>query len=424
MSEFELLEIFRRALRASLAVPLMAGATGCSNASAGVGPSPDAATRDAGHPTKHDAADARHDVMTLADAASDHSSSGPDAAAHDAVATDAPAMLDSGRDGARDAGHDARADARTDDAAPEDAWVSDVRDAEGTGEAAACVPTLMTCFAFVPASCFDGGLSEDASISMAECDERCPGEYSAGCGVVPTDGGMGSLECFSKACANGRAYEGMPKPTVPGQASPLGHYLALAAELEAASIEAFRILEAELSSHDAPASLIASASSARRDEVRHTRVTRRLARRHGRSCPSVHRSSGDAPRPLEAVARENAVEGCVRETYAALVAYHQAEFAADPDVRAAMARIAVDETRHAALAWQVAAWAAGRLDEGANARVATARRSAVDELRRALGSAVPVEVTTEAGVPAARRALRMFEVVNRELWSRERDTTS
>ena len=52
-------------------------------------------------------------------------------------------------------------------------------------------------------------------------------------------------------------------------------------------------------------------------------------------------------RELEAIAIENAVEGCVRESFGALLATWQAKTAGDARVRAAMKRIARDETRHA-----------------------------------------------------------------------------
>ena len=55
---------------------------------------------------------------------------------------------------------------------------------------------------------------------------------------------------------------------------------------------------------------------------------------------------------------ENAREGCVRETFGALIAMHQAERAGDPIIRRAMRRIAEEETRHAELAWEVASWSA------------------------------------------------------------------
>ena len=54
-------------------------------------------------------------------------------------------------------------------------------------------------------------------------------------------------------------------------------------------------------------------------------------------------------------------------------------------MRRTFARIAADETRHAALSWAVARWAERRLDAAARARIAAARvrRSAVWAAARA-----------------------------------------
>ena len=47
----------------------------------------------------------------------------------------------------------------------------------------------------------------------------------------------------------------MDRPAAPGQRTPLGHYFAVTARLEAASVDAFRILRDELRAHEAPGSL-------------------------------------------------------------------------------------------------------------------------------------------------------------------------
>ena len=52
-------------------------------------------------------------------------------------------------------------------------------------------------------------------------------------------------------------------------------------------------------------------------------------------------------------------------SYGALVVTWQASHASDRAIRDAMRRIARDETRHAALAWTIAAWAEPRLGEPA-----------------------------------------------------------
>ncbi len=362
MTESELLELFRRALRASLAVPLLAGVASCSSSSA---ETPDASGK-------------------RKDAASD-----------------------SGRDALQDAGHDARQDAGHD--AGHDAGRDAGHDV-GVDAPPACQPASNEC---VTVTCFDGG------VSAAACTASCPTTYfEPTCSVVRHDSGVAAAECFNGTMAcNGRAYAGMERPTTPGQRSPLGRYFAETAQLEAAAVDAFRILRDELRAHDAPGELVALAEAAARDEVRHARVTRRLARRYGPCTP--HRGAPARPvRELVAVAEENAVEGCVRETYAALLAHHQAMASVDGEVREAMTRIATDETRHAALAWKVAAWAEARLDDGGRARVADARARAARELRSEVRESVPAPLTEVAGLPVADAATRMVAVLYDALWAR------
>jgi hypothetical protein len=114
-------------------------------------------------------------------------------------------------------------------------------------------------------------------------------------------------------------------------------------------------------------------------------------------------------RSLAAIAVENAVEGCVRETYGALVGLWQARTAGDPVVAAAMKRIAADETRHAELAWKVDAWAAPRLGRAARRRVAEARDNAFAELRAEVARPVPDALVGLAGLPGPAVAVRLLE---------------
>jgi hypothetical protein len=156
--------------------------------------------------------------------------------------------------------------------------------------------------------------------------------------------------------------------------------------MEAASVDAFAILHDELAAFGAPRKLLERSVAAQADEVRHADTTAILARRFGAedgawSERPVVQTRG---RSLEEIATENAVEGCVHETYAALLAMWQAEHARDADVRAAMRSIAEDETRHAALAWSVAEWIERELDVAARARVAAAFEAAMVTLREGI----------------------------------------
>ncbi len=196
---------------------------------------------------------------------------------------------------------------------------------------------------------------------------------------------------------------------------PLGDYFARAAHLEAASVYAFERLGRELEAHRAPRELVLAAERSARDEIRHARAMGRLARRFGAEAPPA-RVRGGGVRALSAIALENAVEGCVRETFGALVASWQAVHARDPQVRTTMRAIARDETRHAALAWAVARWAQARLEARVRDRIAKAARSAVVQLRRD----VPVEVGSrfarEAGLPERAAARALVDGMSRTVW--------
>lgn len=188
--------------------------------------------------------------------------------------------------------------------------------------------------------------------------------------------------------------------------------LAHAAHLEQASVVAFEILHSELVSHRAPRSLQRAALRARRDEVRHARMMMRLARRRGarRATPSYVPATD---RDLLAIAIENVIEGCVRETYGAAVAMWQASHARAADVRAVMQIIASDEVRHADLGWRVAEWLSNKLDARGRAAVRDAGCCAVRELY--VNAASPAD--EDLGLPGAPAARAMLSRLERDLWA-------
>jgi hypothetical protein len=178
---------------------------------------------------------------------------------------------------------------------------------------------------------------------------------------------------------DGRRPAGLVTPRNLHAGSEAGAWLAHAAWLEAASVHAFVHLANELTSHGAPEALVRAAMVAAADEVRHTSMMTALALRHGGRppAPEVVLPSG---RSLAELAIENAAEGCVRETWGAIVALWQSRTAVDPVARATFAAIARDELRHAALAWAVDRWATPLLTDEDRARVELAREQAVREL--------------------------------------------
>ena len=113
------------------------------------------------------------------------------------------------------------------------------------------------------------------------------------------------------------------------------------------------------------------------------------------------------------VAAENAVEGCVRESYGAAVAAFQGECAGDLAVRRTMRAIARDEAQHAALGWDIDAWAVSRLSRAHRARLDEIREQARAALAGSLQQPVPAEVSSILGVPPAPAAARLAAAIAR-----------
>ncbi len=252
-----------------------------------------------------------------------------------------------------------------------------------------------------PTTC---GFDEEAGAgtfgSTATCNALCGRPFCSRNGS--------SVICRGGCAVDGRRYEALDDAGAP-VARDVGSYLARMAFFEAASVDAFALLRDALRAHGAPASLVRSCERARRDEVRHARMAARLARRHGGTViappPALH--APVAP-TLEAVATENAVEGCIRETFGVLLGMWQAERASTPSLRAFFATLAADESRHAALAHRVDAWLRTQLSASARARVDVAR----DGARRSLGVTLQAErpaFTRELGLPTAAEGMSLLD---------------
>ncbi|MRG91999.1 ferritin-like domain-containing protein [Polyangium spumosum] len=241
-------------------------------------------------------------------------------------------------------------------------------------------PDNVTVIPLLPPSS-DGGVEDAGDWIAQECERKCANGISCVPTSITQEGGetIPAIECTQMSdCSAGRRPLGYGGPgkglSTRGLATP-GAWLAHAAELEAASVIAFRELRRDLAALGAPRRLLRAASRAGAEERRHTRKARSLARRYGARMRTL--PAGATRRiSLEELAAHNAAEGCVREAFGALVARWQATFAKDAEVRGVMARIAEDEARHAALAFEIDAWAKRRLDPAARSRVEAARREA------------------------------------------------
>ena len=228
----------------------------------------------------------------------------------------------------------------------------------------------------------NGGPTPSAS-TEALCRVHCPNADSCKPTTIPQPDGTSiqALSCESHhSCGAGRRPDGFE--VVPMHASNAdASWMKQAALLEAASVDAFRWLRRDLRAHGAPRRLLRQASRAMREEKRHARRMGALAKRSV-GAVELAKTSVPAIPSLERLAMHNAVEGCIRETFGALIAQYQARHAQDPEFAAAMKKVAVEEAHHAALAYRIDAWARKRLDAAARTRIDAARLAAIDELRR------------------------------------------
>ncbi len=184
------------------------------------------------------------------------------------------------------------------------------------------------------------------------------------------------------------------------------NYLAECATIEAASVDAFERLARELRAFGAPESLARAADRSARDEAQHAAMMRALASEHG-AAPHRYTVRDGGTRTLASLAHENAVEGCVRETWGALLAAWQREYAEHPAVREAMQTIAIDEQKHGALAWRVARWAEPLLDDETRASIDGAREEAFDRLIAELAAPQDPTFARAVGLPDAGTAVAM-----------------
>jgi hypothetical protein len=172
-------------------------------------------------------------------------------------------------------------------------------------------------------------------------------------------------------CAPGRRPAGLGCPP---RVSTIAAYFAWAAQLEAASVTAFARVHRTLVALGETA-LCDRVRAALADEIAHAQVMIALAHRYrARPTPPV---IADVELSLVEHAIENAVEGCVNETVAAIHAALIATHAQDPQVRAAFAQVAIDETQHALLSYDLAAAYANHLDAAERTRVLAAFATAV-----------------------------------------------
>lgn len=201
----------------------------------------------------------------------------------------------------------------------------------------------------------------------------------------------------------------LPRTDHESSGHALGAWLADIAWHEAASVGAFRRLARELEAHHAPSNLVGRALQAARDEIRHARTFRRLAADLG-ACTVPVQFGPVSTRSLREIGVENAVEGCVRETWGALLALYQAEHAHEP-YRSVFREVAADETAHAQWSWDLDDWLRFAMSARDYSEVVSARRLALHEV--AIGTRTPRSTPRCLGLPAAEVAACLVDGLRR-----------
>jgi hypothetical protein len=284
------------------------------------------------------------------------------------------------------------------------------------------------CYPGQYASCRDYCSIQPELVSLSSCEGPTLAEPSSSSGEVWTISCDGRwVSCSFPFIINppptpgsGRTTEGVWMPSArPAREwggdppASLGEYFARAAADEAAAVYAFRRLAREIAAHDGPRSLVVSAERAAREEVRHVMLMTMLARRHGARV-TLPVAPALPVRPLDRVARENAQEGCVRETLGAMVVAVQSVRARDGLVRRVLRRIARDEAGHAALSWSVARWTEWRLGPRGTAPAKQAMVEAIAELH--WQPPVQNAIAAEVGLPTAGDVRRMVRQARAGIW--------
>jgi hypothetical protein len=290
-------------------------------------------------------------------------------------------------------------------------------------------PTTISCgyvqsFAFhgTPATC---GADSLGGFLSNQCANLCPAAGGAPATACTVDWSANpeTISCtydvpiINNSChIPGSRPAGLCPPSGPVANSLTGQLLADLAHLEAASVHAFALLARELQEHGARSRFRAKIRRAARDEIRHAAMMNVLAEHAGAHVAPVCVRHGGR-RTLEAIALENAIEGCVGETYGAAVAHIQARRATDPRVRVAMKRIAADETRHAELSFELARWFDKNMDAAGCRRVRNARSRAAQALVRSVRRANYGAAAAALGLPTVHQSLALINALRQSLWT-------
>jgi hypothetical protein len=271
---------------------------------------------------------------------------------------------------------------------------------------------------------------ERCQIDDLDCADLCSAVYElmngkdsaeyvsfSACELIDLDGQPAVHYTVNYECVGGRLPPGAMLKDDKCATTETGAWFANLAELEEASVYAFVMLSKELKRFGAPDTLVARCRTPAADEANHTRLVSALAERFGARLTPIEMPNLPENRGLHAVALENAREGCVRETYGALVGVWQSKHSRDPVVREVMSRIAIDESRHAELSADIDSWARTQLSASEQKALDAERQEALRQLVARGADSVSQELIDMAGLPDADSNSRLLQLAQTQIWS-------
>ena len=218
-------------------------------------------------------------------------------------------------------------------------------------------------------------------------------------------------------CAIGRRPVGLRAAGGVACTDALGRHFASAAHLEAASIKAFLRLREELELHGADVALRDAALVSALEEVLHTDVSTRLARRFGGDAPAARGGAAAPALPLRGGAGQRRGGLRARDVRRAGGAPPGAARAATR--RCAGSWCASPRTRRGTPSCPGPSTAGRGSSCSAAEREALreAQREAVATLREEVAVPLDAALVTEAGMPAPEVAASLVDTLEQELWA-------
>ncbi len=262
----------------------------------------------------------------------------------------------------------------------------------------------------------------DTSISCIDhCETQETTDRLTSCQYVKNEQGLVQVLCTREgSCAiPGRwtRFAG-PKPNVIHQS--VQQEIIRRMTCEGVAVKAFERLALELKAYDAPLFLMDAIDTAIQDEKRHFQLFQDLAGSLGITQISVDfEIDRYAVRTLLEIGIENAIEGCVGESFAALENLYQSECAQEMKIRVLHQQIVEDEIAHAELSWAIHDWILKQLPAHEQMILKDQLRLAVDQQVYAKQPVLSEEMRRYLGLTDARIYGILVDQLNGLLWQKQ-----